>query len=256
MNNPEQILEQIAVITWDTIGLAHFDRISFGEDAITSLSLLTLKNVHISNIAVVDTRVQESTKGCDFEFWIGRRKSGWYRYAIQAKKISVSNKRYNSIAHKVNGIPQIDILDSYAKCNRAIPLYCFYNHSKLVSVQKLNCSKYSHIKELGCSVTPLATVRTALNTRGARTFKWFHDRPETLPWSCLVRCPQISMHWPQSGYHHEQLLYEKLPDQLMHLLDGEFKGEQLIETDLFSKEVIYRPRWIGVLDISNIESNG
>lgn len=265
MRKSEKIFENLAFTTWETIFNAFLNNISYGEDAITSVNLLSLRNSSLGDLALQDTRPTESTKGCDFEFWIGSSKRGWFRYAIQAKKITVSSNRYSSLAHQVNGVPQIDILENYSLANRAIPIYCLFNYSKDVSGINSGCPNYGSARELGCSVTPLRTVRKALKTRGARTFKWFHSRNETLPWSCLVRCPQIVKHWPPSisGLKLEDMIHEDLPDILQSLLRGEnsdqfpgqldeeVKASQLVNSNLFSQEVNYRPRWVGVINIDN-----
>ena len=258
MYKSEKILERLAFTTWDVISHAYHNRISYGEDAITSVNLLALKNAQLKNLVLQDTRIDESIKGCDFEFWIGSNKKGWFRYAIQAKKISVSNERYNSLSHKVRGQPQIEILDNYASTNNAIPVYCLFNYSKHSHHLVNSCPKYISIKELGCSVTPSKTVRTALSIRGARTFKWFHNRQDTIPWSCLVRCPKIHRHWPPSvlGVNYEDMRYNELPHQLRLLLEGQSQGEELIYSDIFSREIENRPRWIGVIETGDEDENG
>ena len=259
MHKSEKIFTKLAFTTWETISNAFLERISYGEDAITSVNLLSLKNEALSNLVLQDTRTSESTKGCDFEFWIGSNNRGWNRYAIQAKKLTVSSGRYDSLSHKVGGVPQIDILEKYSAANKAIPIYCLFNSSKQVQGINSGCPMYKSEKELGCSVTPLKTVRKALKTRGARTFQWFHNRKETLPWSCLVRCPQISMHWRQEelGLNIEEMTYRELPSLLTSLLHGELKPEQLIDSNIFSREVEYIPRWVGVIKISDEdEKNG
>ena len=258
MDNSEKVLERLAFTTWDTISHAYNNRISYGEDAITSVNLLTLKNAQLNNLVLQDTRIHESIKGCDFEFWIGSNKKGWFRYAIQAKKISVSNERYNSLYHQVRGQPQIDILDNYASANNAVPLYCLFSYSKHTHHVANSCPKYISIKELGCSVTPSKTVRKALSTRGARTFQWLHNRQETIPWSCLVRCPKIHRHWSPSilGINYEDMRYKELPYQLRLLLEDQSQEEELIYSDIFSSENENRPRWIGVLETVYKDENG
>lgn len=248
------IFNKLAITTWDAIGNAFFNKISFGEDAVTSINLLNLKNSSLPNLVVADTRPTESTKGCDFEFWIGNDHSGWYRYAIQAKKLAVSKENYQSLNHKVGSEFQINILERYAKSNRAIPLYCLYNYSQSTKVPLNSCNidssciKYSNIKELGCSISPLATTNLSLQTRGARTFDWFHSRNDTLPWSCLVRCLNIGKNLSERYYgikNQSEIMYSELPRVLRLLISNEtvsFKN-----SDIFSQEVELRPKWIGVV---------
>jgi hypothetical protein len=254
----EKIFEKLAFITWDTVGQAYSNRILFGEDAITSVNLLALKNERTHTLVIEDTRVDEHNKGCDFEFWIGSKTKGWFRYAIQAKKITVSNQRYDSLSHKVGGIPQISILETYANLNQAIPLYCLFNHSLNALHYQPHCPKYKNVKELGCSITPLSTAKTALDIRGARNFHWFHNRSETLPWSCLIRCPNISQHWPKSqvGFDYNAMNHEQIPHELELLFNREYAGDQLIDSKVFSSETNCRPRWVGIFNTLEEDING
>lgn len=249
MTAVEILFEKLAFTTWDAIENAFEQKILYGEDAITSINLLALKNASFPNIAIADTRPDESSKGCDFEFWIGNYSSGWYRYAIQAKKISVSSERYQSINHKVGSVPQIDILKKYAKANKAIPLYCLYNYSKKTKTT-VTCPKFKNIKEFGCSVTPLQTTRISLRTRNARNFEWFHARTETLPWACLVRCPQLCQHWTENilGMQYEEAKHEKLPYILSKLLEQPVEAVNFIDSGMFSPQSEYRPKWVGVFE--------
>ncbi len=254
----ETLFEKLAFITWQAIKNAFEHKISYGEDAITSINLLALKNSSFPNLAIADTRPEESTKGCDFEFWIGSYRLGWYRYAIQAKKISVSSERYQSLNHKVRGVLQSDILENYAKANNAIPLYCLFNFSKSTKKSLTACLNFKNIMEFGCSITPLTTVKLALKTRGARKFEWFHARKETLPWSCLVRCPEIQTHWSEKilGMKYDDARHEELPSILARLLENTDEPISFIDTNIFSREIEYRPRWVGVINTERNEKFG
>ena len=59
----ESLFEKLAYTTWDAIENAFEHRIFYGEDAITSINLLALKNASFPNLAIADTRPDESTKG-------------------------------------------------------------------------------------------------------------------------------------------------------------------------------------------------
>jgi len=251
----EILFEKLAFITWDTIGNAFENKISYGEDTITSVNLLALKNASLPNLVIEDTRPSESVKGCDFEFWIGTHSIGWCRYAIQAKKITVSSESYKTLSHSVSGTPQIDILESYSSANKAIPLYCLFNYSKYAVRPSITCPLYRNIKELGCSVTLSSTIRRALAIRGARNFEWLHNRPETLPWSCLVRCSKFCESWAEelTGWKYEDAWYKELPVPLMHLFEKPLEQVEFVDSNLFSRKTPYRPRWVGVIDISNDE---
>lgn len=188
--HPSALLELLASTTWRTINRSARNRIQYGEDEITSVNLNALASSPDQTVVVEDTRVDEATKGCDFEFWIGSDHLGWARYAIQAKKISLPTSSYSKLGHKVGSSLQVDVLDSYAVANRAAPLYCFYNYS--TKDHGWNCNLPKESEQLGCSVTPSSVVRAHLSIRGARSFQAIHANKATLPWRCLVRCPLIA----------------------------------------------------------------
>ena len=246
-----ELFEQLALVTWRSISLCHSKQIRLGEDAVTSTNLINLAVKGPACVAVEDTRPSESTKGCDFELWIGSDRFGWSRYAVQAKKIDVNSSRYPSLAHMVSGTAQIDILEAYARANSAAAIYCFYNYS--AQNHKWNCNLPRDTEQLGCSVTPSSVVRKAITTRGARSFTAIHDRPETLPWRCLVRCPHLvpsgaSGHsgWPApSSFRHE-----RLPGPLQALRRERPSRAILDLGEVVSRDSPLRPEWVAVVDIS------
>lgn len=190
-----ELLELLASTTWQTISCASRNRVAFGEDAITSINLNAIASLNNRSFAIEDTRVDEARKGCDFEIWIGSDRKGWHRYAVQAKKITLSSSQYQQLSHKVRGRMQIDVLDVYASGARAAPLYCFYNFSP--NVTAWNCEQPRDSRQLGCMVVPAIVVREALRIRrGSRNFEWMHRQPEAVPWRCLISCPH--------GHHHKQ----------------------------------------------------
>jgi len=248
MNAPE-LFELLARSTWRTIGRTHRKRIVFGEDAITSYNLDALSSPGVG-VVVEDTRVNEATKGCDFELWAGSDTLGWSRYAVQAKKIRVRSGSYSKLNHMVGGRFQIDMLAAYASANRAAPLYCFYNHSS--KPYRWNCNLPPELEQLGCSVTPLDVVRTALSTHGGRTFSWIHQQPETLPWRCLVHCPVFAqptspsphLGWlPRDHYSHD-----RLPQSLRRLQETRSDQALVDAPDLYNRHIPLRPSWVAVID--------
>lgn len=248
--NPTQTFESLAAVTWQSLSRAYRRRIHLGEDAISSYNLLTIDATLQNTVIVEDTRTNEATKGADFEFWIGHDSTGWFRYAIQAKRLSLSNNRYNSLNHKVNGIPQIDILERYAHNNRAAPIYCFYNFSSSIPPWQC-CSNFVESTQFGCTVAPLSVARRALSIRGGKTFNWMHYSKRTLPWRCLVACP---LHLDRSNACKNLLsspdinsYYEPLPEEISVLRrtrsisDGLFDG--------YRNHLELRPRWIGIIEL-------
>lgn len=136
--------EELSKEIWKKIELASRLRTIFGEETITDSILLELASQHYWNIRIIQTpKVDEAKKGTDWEWFVGSPGTGWVRYALQAKKISIGSGRYSSLKHRV-GIKstdpmQVDILKRYAKGNHAVPLYTFYNHAS-----KADASKHWH----------------------------------------------------------------------------------------------------------------
>lgn len=179
---PKIYLENIADNTWQNLrdGIA-FD-VSQGEETISDNILLYLAKLRFSNLRLLKTpKDLEFFKGTDWEWWIGNDKSGWLRYAVQAKKLNAKTLSYMKLNHKVSNsgmsrhpghtihsryphplwsklghpIYQHDILLEYSKLNSAIPLYAFYNFIELKDYRpSWNCRSTMDVSQLGITVTP------------------------------------------------------------------------------------------------------
>jgi hypothetical protein len=246
-----ELFEVLASTTWRTIHRANRNRVSFGEDAITSINLNAIASLNDRSVAIEDARVDEAHKGCDFEMWIGNDSRGWSRYAVQAKKITASSGRYEKLSHAVRGRYQIEILNDYAKRVRAAPIYCFYNFAPYV--MNWNCGLTRDETQLGCMVAPAVVVEQALHLRGCRDFGWLHTQPESVPWRCLLRCPRDHHHkydanarsrWPALETHH----HRRLPE-VLEVLRSERRGVELLEPESIAREDerLY-PRWTVVVE--------
>lgn len=168
--------------------------VRFGEETITDLLMMDLF-VQGSTVALFEqtSKPDEAMWGTDFELWLGSDRLGWFRFAIQAKKLDLRTDRYASLTQSnVNG-PQIDLLERYAQSKRAAPLYCLYNHTD--GADELDhwhcCTPPVDLKELGCTVTPLPNIATAIGEWGGKNFDSIHKNKSTLPWKCLVSCPKV-----------------------------------------------------------------
>ena len=168
--------------------------VRFGEETITDLLMMDLY-VQGATLALFQqtSKPDEAMWGTDFELWLGSDLLGWFRFAIQAKKLDLRNDRYASLTQSnING-PQIDLLENYAAHKRAAPLYCLYNHTDYAD--ELDhwhcCTGPANLKELGCSVTPSPNIRKAIGQWKGKNFKCIHKRKNTLPWKCLVSCPMV-----------------------------------------------------------------
>lgn len=246
-----ELFELLASTAWRTILRANRNRISFGEDAITSINLNAIASLNDTCVAVEDSRVDEARKGCDFEMWIGSDVGGWRRYAVQAKKITVNTWRYEKLNHKVRGRSQIDILKQYALKAHAAPIYCFYNFAP--HIVSWNCAMPPDASQLGCMVVPAGVVEQAMRLRGCKHFGWMHIQAEAIPWRCLLTCPPSHHHkgavyaplrWPHpETYHHKTL-----PEELQAIRDEPSTAELIEPAPLSPGDESLLPRWTVVVD--------
>ena len=168
--------------------------VRFGEETITDLLMMDLF-VQGSTVALFrqTSKPDEAMWGTDFELWLGSDQLGWFRFAIQAKKLDLRTDRYASLTQSNSNGLQIELLEDYARLNRAAPLYCLYNHTD--GADECDhwhcCTPPADLKELGCSVTPLSNITTAIGEQGGKNFDSIHKNKSTLPWKCLVSCPKV-----------------------------------------------------------------
>ena len=198
INELGKLLEQLSRDTWERLRdvqrLAPTAGLRFGEETITDLLMLDI-NRHPLTRAIFDptSRPLETIQGTDFEWWLGSDKTGWFRFAVQAKKLNLKSGRYDNLKHKIHHTTQTERLEWYAQKTGAIPVYCLYNFDINADGAKHwhCCEKPFERKQLGCTIVPLSTIRKAQNTRGCRTFDFLHSDHQTIPWRCLAICPRI-----------------------------------------------------------------
>ena len=191
--------------TWQRLGFVKdsfqnrgvLGQIRFGEETITDLMLMDL---YVKGSTVIlfkqTSKPAESVSGTDFELWLGTDQLGWYRFAIQAKKLDLRTDRYSTLPQNNSNGLQIDLLEQFANAKGAAPLYCLYNYTDNAKVSQHwhCCNAYPNLmdlRELGCSVTPSSTIRKAISNWGTKNFRYIHRMPNTLPWRCLVSCPKV-----------------------------------------------------------------
>lgn len=166
--------------------------VRFGEETITDLLMM---NLYLQGSTLVrfkqTSRSVEAISGSDFELWLGSEGKGWFRCAIQAKKLDLRTDRYRSLSQSNPYGRQIDLLENYASNNRAAPLYCLYNHTDHADGNlHWHCGTGPvDLTQFGCSITPSSNIRKAIDERGGRNFKSIHEMSSTLPWRCLVCRP-------------------------------------------------------------------
>lgn len=186
--------EELSKRIWSDIQLANKFGINYGEETITDSILLDLAQENYPNIKVIQTQKPvEALQGTDWEWYVGSNKSGWVRFAIQAKKINLKKHSYNSLNHKVGLAPkqknQIDILYEFAYNNGAVPLYCFYNYYPNVHKEKhWHCAMDFDKSLLGWTFTTLNNINKILQTRGSRNFDKVHCLEKSYPIRCLFSC--------------------------------------------------------------------
>ena len=195
-------LEDLATETWqrlqDIKAFLHrpepFNMVRFGETTITDLAMMDLCRRGLSRSIFIQTPPdKERVHGTDFEWWIGSNALGWFRLAVQAKKLDMKRGRYLGLGYRVGGKPQIQVLQDYADDKKATPLYCLYNYSRMADPEKHwhCCQRPFRPEELGCSIAPASRVSDAIHTRGKRSLEFIHECDQTLPWQCLASCPYV-----------------------------------------------------------------
>ena len=206
----ETALENLATETWQRlrdikaflVRPEPFNMVRLGETNITDLAMMDLCRRGLSRSIFIQTPPdKERFHGTDFEWWIGSDALGWFRLAVQAKKLDMKRGRYLAFGHKVGGKPQIQVLEEYADEKKATPLYCLYNYSNIADPEKHwhCCQRPFRPEELGCSITPASRVSDAIHTRGKRSFEFIHECDQTLPWQCLASCPYVHNALVQRG---------------------------------------------------------
>lgn len=250
---------------WERLDNSLSFGIAQGEETLTDNLLLYLASQKLSDIRIIQTpKNKEAVKGTDWEWWIGNRANGYLRYAVQAKKLDVKTGRYASLNHVVgNGATaeyQHNILEVYAKANRAIPLYAFYNYFQLPDYSDLwNCPLPFDLTKLGCTVTPLKNVKTAIANRGWRTFERIHKFKETVPLRCLAECPNIALAARNSQITYierfgiEAFVYQDPWGWISEM--GNLSSVDQMPGDFYDHELGYYPKRILLIETHDEESN-
>jgi hypothetical protein len=178
----------LATETWEKLRDGDALRISQGECTITDHNLLEISRANLPSMKILKTPLRkEATTGTDWEWWIGSASAGWFRFAVQAKKLCIKTQSYSNLAHKINGRSQLEILSAYALANRAIPLYCLYNYVPNIINRKFwHCCQTEDSSQYGCTLAHLDTMKTAMSTTGNRKFAFVHSVPTTVPWRCIL----------------------------------------------------------------------
>ena len=227
--------QQAATHTWHMLKTCHYLGISVGEDAITTNLLVALSLSVPTTTVVFDTRPIEPFAGCDFELYVGSNATGWRGYAVQAKKLTISNGSYGSLNHSNALGLQIDLLDSYAHYLGIDPIYLFYN--TLTPHTTGLCTHAYPLEQIGCTVAPSSVVRTALATYGGRKYSWIHSKPSTMLFRCLVCHAPIQL---KNSFPSGNIVHEQLPQRVLQILESGFdhRHSEENQTQLRSRALV------------------
>jgi hypothetical protein len=255
MSGAGAILEHLAEETLDRLDLSYRLDCLQSEETFTDINLLELVRCRPSGFRVYKARARdEPDKGFDWEWFVGGGGMGWLRYSVQAKKLDLSSNRYTRFRHAVGSQFQIDILADFARRNRTIPLYCFYNAKPPTVEQRYwHCGSFPFKpKQLGCSIAPLSVAQNLHRSRMRRSFEAAHQDRRVLPWRCIVSCPQIcgmlpTAHHPFAPDGWDAQLLPALPSFLRE--DRQTVQPVELPQEGYSSELGGFPRWIMVADV-------
>lgn len=252
-----KLLEILAKATWERIRFGYELNCSQGEETITDINLLDLKRAGSPGMYILKTgKVEEAEYGIDWEWWIGSEINpligGWWRYAIQAKKLD-SSGRYNALRHKVGDRYQFDILTEYARRNKCIPLYCLYNYVREDVEQYWHCCSFKcEPTQLGCTIAPLDAIAPAFYKGASKKFSYIHQNESVIPWRCLVCCrdlmpSDLNIINPLAiGDYADSRLYKSAPFTRSQITQT---GDFLFPNDYYNAELGVYPKRVLVVDV-------
>ena len=132
MNKLKELYKEISSSIWDRIPFSYNIGFRYSEVTITENLLFDIYKFSIDNpslaINIFEAK-NEKANGNDLELCLEIEPNKYVILVIQAKKLYFTTQKYRSISHKVNDKYQIELLEDYAKREKAIPLYMFYNYA-------------------------------------------------------------------------------------------------------------------------------
>lgn len=132
MNKLKELYKEISSSIWDRIPFSYNIGFRYSEVTITENLLFDIHKFNVNNptlkINIYEAK-NEKANGNDLELCLEIEPNKYVILVIQAKKLYFTTQKYRSISHKVNGTYQIDLLEGYAKQQKAIPLYMLYNYA-------------------------------------------------------------------------------------------------------------------------------
>lgn len=137
MGRNNTLSAKIAESTWNRLGKAWKHGVRLGEETLTDLLIfdfLPLTSAYGAKILATSKR-QDVRQSTDLKIRVRSGAQNAHIYPIQAKKLYQSEKwgtlgKYSYLKTKTGRSSQfqIDVLERYARQQRAIPFYLLFNH--------------------------------------------------------------------------------------------------------------------------------
>ncbi|WP_327857657.1 DUF6615 family protein [Acinetobacter guillouiae] len=147
---------------WNNLRDARKLKIQLGEESITDFLILNLMKLAASNLKIKTfTRKKEAVNGADWEWWFRGFSGKWLGMRIQAKVLSLSNERYNSLHYLNKNGHQVDLLIKDAQLYNMIPVYCMYSNWDPQKYNKpQSCKSHpSYVRHFGVSLLSVNNVK-------------------------------------------------------------------------------------------------
>lgn len=209
------LTKKIAEDTWWKVKWSWDHKFLLGEETLTQLLVLDFVRFMPDYYKLHQcTKKEESQQGTDLEIRIYDVGTQAAKLAVQAKKLYQANKPYQTGGYyrlDTKAKSQMDILETYSRGARAIPLYLLYNY-----VDRCDISRYWHCcqcpdkKQLGCTLVPSRNIRQAFKNYKLKNFDWIHKSRGVLPWHCLFDCTQRRGHQGQTAARRSLSLLSEL----------------------------------------------
>lgn len=214
MNKLKKLYQDMSSSIWNRIPFSYNMGFKYSEVTITENLLFDIYKFNINNpslaINIFEAK-NEKANGNDLELCLEIETNKYIILVIQAKKIYFQTQKYSSISHKVNGKYQIDLLEDYAKREKAIPLYMLYNYSP--DLKNKNKQYY------GCTLISSKFIRenyylkASLISWKIPTFDELHEKYNAVPLHRLA-LNGLQIKKTIDNYHKDYEIYTK--DELIN----------------------------------------
>lgn len=148
----DTLTKHISCRIWTDIECAYHTGQGIYETTITDRIWETLFKNMENSVAAKKLDKPEKESGADIEWWLwDNSRCLGIALRIQAKKINKQGSAYPKLKYEVLNESQANILIRSSKCDKVIPLYCFYNYIEDSESTPLNGWEYAfahHVQHL------------------------------------------------------------------------------------------------------------